>query len=119
MRNRRWYKRIVVSGNATLKFKKRGEIKSIQTLIANISLTGIGLYSYSSIKVDTKVSVATNFISFKGRLKKDSIEGRVVSNRKIGYTHFLGIQFDEEITAQNQPSLFKRLKYPFKRFISK
>lgn len=113
MRNRRWYKRIVVSGNAILTFKNRGVTKSITTLIANISMRGIGLYSYSSIKVNTKVSITTNFISFRGRLKKDFIEGRVVSNKKIGYTHFLGIEFDEEISAEKQPSLFKRLKSPF------
>lgn len=62
------------------------------------------MYSYSSIKVDTRVSITTNFISFRGRLKKDFIEGRVVSNKKIGYTHFLGIEFDEEISAEKQPS---------------
>jgi len=110
MINRRRSKRIIISGSATLRFKKKGEIKSIETLIANISLRGIGLYSYSSIKVETRVSITTNFISLDGELKNDSIEGRVVSNRNIGDTHFLGIQFNEEINAQNQPSLFKHLQ---------
>jgi len=67
------------------------------------------LYSYSSIKVETSVSITINFISLDGGLKTDSIEGRVISNRKIGNTHFLGIQFDEEINAQNQSSLFKHI----------
>ncbi len=110
MMNRRRYKRIIISGSATLKLKKKGEIKSIRTLIANISLRGIGLYSYSSIKVETSVSITTNCIFLDGGLKTDSIEGRVVSNRKIGYSRFLGIEFDEEIDAQNQPSLFKHLQ---------
>jgi len=110
MINRRRHKRIIVSGSATLKFKKRGETQSVQTLIANISLQGIGLYSYSSIKVETDVSIIMHFISFDGGFKTDSIEGRVVSKRKIGKTHFLGIQFDEEINAQDQPSLFKHLQ---------
>lgn len=109
MINRRQYKRIIISGSATLEFKKKGEIQSIQTLIANISLRGIGLYSYSSIKVETSVSITINFISLDGGLKTDSVEGRVINNRKIGNTHFLGIQFDEEINAQNQPSLFKHI----------
>jgi len=93
-----------------LQFIKKGESQSIQTLIANISLQGIGLYSYSSIKVGTSVSITTLFIAVDGRLKTESIEGRVVSNRKIGKTHFLGIQLDREIDAQNQPSLFKHLQ---------
>jgi len=110
MINRRRHRRILISGSATIKFKKKGEIQSIQTLIANISLQGIGLYSYSSIKVGTSVSIAALFISLDGGLKTDFIEGQVVNNRKIGNTHFLGIQFDEEINVQNQPSLFKHLQ---------
>ena len=73
-------------------------------------MQGIGLYSYSSIKVGTSVSITTHFVSLDGRLKTDHIEGRIVSKRNIGKTHFWGIQFDEEINAQNQPSLFKHLK---------
>jgi c-di-GMP-binding flagellar brake protein YcgR len=107
MISKRQYKRIIISGSATLEFNN---IHSIQTLIANISLRGIGLYSYSSIKVETSVSITINFISSDGGLKTDSIEGRVINNRKIGNTHFLGIQFDEEINAQNQPLLFKHIQ---------
>ena len=88
MISRRQYKRIIISGSATLEFKN---IHSIQTLIANISLRGIGLYSYSSIKVETSVSITINFISSDGVLKTDSIEGRVINSRKIGNAHFLGI----------------------------
>jgi hypothetical protein len=106
MISKRQYKRIIISGSATLEFNN---IHSIQTLIANISLRGIGLYSYSSIKVETNVSITIIFISSDGVLKTDSIEGRVVSNRKIGKTHFLGVQFNEEINAQNQPLLFKQI----------
>jgi len=110
MINRRRYKRIIISGSATLEFEKKDEIQSIQTVIANISLRGIGLYSYSSIKVGTSVSITTNFISLDGGFKTDSIEGRVINNRKIGNTHFVGVQFNEEINAINQPSLFKHLQ---------
>ena len=110
MINRRLHKRIIISGSATLKCKKKGEIQSVETLIANISLQGIGLYSYSSIKAGTNVSVTTHFISVDGRLKTDSLEGQVVSNKKIGKNHFLGIRFDEEINAQDQPSLFRHLQ---------
>jgi hypothetical protein len=70
----------------------------------------MGLYSYSSIKAGTGVSITTHFISSDGGLKTDSIKGRVVSKRRIEKTHFLGIQFDEKINAKNQPSLFKHLK---------
>ncbi len=110
MINRRRHKRFILSGIVTLEFKKKGKTQSIQTVIANISLGGIGLYSYESIEVKTSVSITTNFISIDGGLKTDSIEGRVIRNRKIGNTYFMGIQFNEEINAKNQPSLFKYLQ---------
>jgi hypothetical protein len=107
---RRGHTRIVLSGTALLEFKKKGEIQSIQTLIANISLRGIGLYSYSSIKVETSVSITINFISLDGGIKTDCIEGRVMNIRKIGDTHLLGIQFNEEINAQKQLSLYPHMQ---------
>jgi c-di-GMP-binding flagellar brake protein YcgR len=110
MTNRRRHKRIIISGSAILEFKNKGEIQSIQALIANISLRGIGLCSYSSIKVEISVSITINFISLDSGIKTDSIEGRVINIRRIGGTHFIGIQFDEEINTQNQPSLFKHLQ---------
>lgn len=110
MRNKRQYKRVPISGLAALLFKEKGEIHSIQTVIANISLRGIGLYSYNSIKVKTCVSISINFIYADGELKTDSIEGCVIRKEKIDNTYFIGIQFNEEINAQNQPSLFKHLQ---------
>jgi c-di-GMP-binding flagellar brake protein YcgR len=110
MINRRRHTRISIAGSATLEFTKKGKIQSIQTMIANISLRGIGLYSYSSITVATRVSITTTFISLDGGLKTDSVQGRVISNRKIGDTHFIGIQFDEEINDKNQPALCKYVR---------
>jgi c-di-GMP-binding flagellar brake protein YcgR len=118
MNKRRRHKRIVISGSATLQFTKKGENQTIQTLIANISLQGIGLYSYSSIKVGTNVSITTLFVAPDGRLKTDSVEGRVVSSRKIGKTHFLGVQLDKEIDSRNQPSLFKHLQNNLATYVS-
>jgi len=121
MINRRRHKRIIISGGATLEFKKEGEIQSIQTLITNMSFRGIGLYSDSSIIIGTSVSITINFISLSGGVKTDSIKGRVITIRKIGDTHILGIRFNEEITAQNQPSLFKHLQntISFQQIISR
>lgn len=110
MLNRRRYTRVPISGLAALLFKEKGGIRTIQTVIANISLRGIGLYSYNSIKVKTSVSITVNFISADGALKTDSIEGCVIRKVKIENTYFLGIQLNEEINAKNQPSLFKHLQ---------
>ena len=79
---KRQYKRVPISGLAALVFEEEGEIHSIQTVIANISLRGIGLYSYNSIKVKTCVSITIDFISADGVLKTDSIEGCVICNKR-------------------------------------
>lgn len=79
-------------------------------MIANISLQGIGLYSYSTITDETSVSITVSFLSSDGGVKSDSLRGRVVSNRKIGKTHIVGIQFDEALNAENQPALFKHVR---------
>jgi c-di-GMP-binding flagellar brake protein YcgR len=115
MINKRRYTRVPISGLAALVLEEKGEIHSIQTVIANISLRGIGLYSYNSIKVKTSVSITINFISADGILKTNSIEGCVIRNKKIDNTYFIGIQFNEEINARNQPSLFKHLQNSFQQ----
>lgn len=109
MINRR-YKRILITGIATLKFEEKGKMRSIQTVIANISSGGIGLYSYNSIEVNKGVSITINFISGNGMLKTDSIEGRTICHKKIDNTYFVGLQFNEEIKAKNQPSLFEHIQ---------
>ena len=110
MINKRLHTRVPISGLAALVLEEEGEIHSIHTVIANISLRGIGVYSYNSIKVKTSVSITINFISADGVLKTDSIEGCVIRKVKIDNTYFLGIQLNEEINAQNQASLFKHLQ---------
>jgi hypothetical protein len=110
MRNKRRHKRVLISGIATLEFEEKGVIQLIQAVIANISLKGIGLYSYDSIKVKTRVSITINFISINGEIKTNSVEGRVIFKKKIGKTYFIGIKFSEEINAEEQPSLFDHIK---------
>lgn len=85
-------------------------MRSIQTVIANISLGGIGLYSYNSMEINKCVSITVNFISGDGMLKTDSIEGCIICGKKIDNTYFVGIQFNEEISAKHQPSLFRHVQ---------
>ncbi len=62
MENRRLHKRVLITGIATLEFEEK--IYSIvQSSIANISLKGIGLYSYNSVKEKTPLLITINFIS--------------------------------------------------------
>jgi hypothetical protein len=110
MISKRRYKRVPISGIATLVFEKKGQIYSIETVIANIALRGIGLYSYNSIEAKTGVSITIDFISKYSTLKTDPIEGCVICNKQIDNTYFIGIQFNEEINVKNQPSLFEQIQ---------
>lgn len=81
----------------------------MQAMTCSISLGGIGLYSDDSIEDDTNVSITINFLSADG-IRTDSIEGCVKYNKKIGDIYFMGIQFDEEVSPINQPSLYERIQ---------
>lgn len=107
MINKRRNTRIPISGIANIEFKDQGKIHSIQTVIANISLRGIGVYAYNSMKIKTDVSITINFVFSDGSLKTDSLTGHVISNKKIDNTYFMGIEFDEEIDPENQPFLLE------------
>lgn len=109
MVDRRWHKRVSITGIAILKFEKRGDIQSIQAVPSNISLEGIGLYADVPIEIDTNISITINFISADG-LKADSIEGRLVHYKDIGNIYFIGIQFNEEINPANHPSLYEHIQ---------
>ena len=97
--------RIPISGIANITLKEHGKIYSIQTVIANISLRGMGVYAYNAMKTKTDVSITINFLFSDGSLKTDSLTGHIMNNKKIDNTFFIGIQFDEEIDPKNQPFL--------------
>jgi PilZ domain len=105
MINKRRNTRIPLSGIANITLTEHGKIHSIQTVIANISLRGIGVYAYHAMRIKTDVSITINFLFSDGSLKTDSLTGHVMNNKKIDNTYFIGIQFDEEIDPQNQPFL--------------
>jgi len=107
--DRCWHKRVSLTGSGILKFEKNGNIQSIQTILCNISLGGIGLYADVPIEIDTNVSITINFMS-AGGIKTDSVEGCVVYYKDMGNIYFMGIQFNEEINPENQPSLYEHIQ---------
>lgn len=107
MINKRRNTRIPISGIAYIQFKDKEKVHSIQTVIGNVSLRGMGVYAYTSMKIKTDVSITINFLFSDGSLKTDSLTGHVISNKKIDNTYFISIQFYEEIDPENQPFLSK------------
>ncbi len=110
MTNKRKHLRVPIFGTATLKFEDKSTIQTMQTLPANISLGGIGLYSNNSIEIGTDVLISINFISAYGEARTASIKGRVIYHNKIGDIYFFGIRFNEEINFKNEPSLYEHMQ---------
>jgi hypothetical protein len=74
-----------------------------------VSLGGIGLYCNEPIEIDTNVSIAVSCMSVDG-IKTDSIEGCAIYNKNIANMYFMGIQFNEEIDSEKQPSLYEHIQ---------
>lgn len=101
--NRR-HQRYPISATADIRIKDENN-SSIDTLVANISKSGLGLYSYVSIPDGTPVSIELSFIGIKG-LEKDTIEGNIIHSSKLGSLYYGGVLFDEGINAAAQPLLY-------------
>ena len=109
MTNQRRHERFAITGIAGLEFEDKGEMKTMQATLSTISSIGIGLYANSPIKTNKNVSLTINFISESG-IKNNSIQGRVIYNRDLGHSYFIGIEFNEDINSKNQPLLYAHLQ---------
>jgi hypothetical protein len=82
-----------------------------KTTIANISLTGLGLYSAASIGKGKRVTATISFVDRNGKIRKDSTSGKVDWQRKFADLYLIGILFDEELSIVNQPRLIEHLSW--------
>jgi c-di-GMP-binding flagellar brake protein YcgR len=110
MINKRRHKRVPLAASATIMYEFEGATERIEVMIADISLSGIGAYSDKRIKDGSRLSIEVIFISTGGLMKTVSMRGESVYAREIGGKYFIGIQFDEEINAVQQPSLHDHLQ---------
>ena len=94
------------------KIKLPEDITIVDAEIANVSLTGVGLYSPEPIANDREVKIEISFFDITGGILTTAMEGKTVWHSKLGNSYLMGIRFNEEITGINQPSLFKRIVIP-------
>ena len=92
---------------ALVKNKNDRDALPVETLVANISRSGLGLYSYTNMEKGISVSIEITFISLKGYKQKDTVEGEIVWLSKLGRLYFIGIVFDEELNLSKQPVLYE------------
>jgi c-di-GMP-binding flagellar brake protein YcgR len=68
MRERRRHKRIPIAASTTLTYKNRENNPQVEAMVANISISGIGLYSDKHIEKNADVALAITFVSHDGTL---------------------------------------------------
>ena len=106
--SRKW-QRYQFFGSATITVPKEKEV--VEATIANISLSGIGLYSLKSIGKGKKVSIKISFVDKSGKMQEDSIWGKVDWQKKFQNMYLTGIIFDEEPNGVKQPRLVEHLTW--------
>ncbi|HEB75235.1 MAG TPA: PilZ domain-containing protein [Nitrospirae bacterium] len=106
-RNLRRHHRYPILATAHVSPREGGDVQPIETMVASISQSGLGVYSYSPLKTGTRVRIEITFISVKGVKEKDTTEGRVVWLSGMGRLYFIGIAFDEELSPAKQPRLYE------------
>ena len=87
------------------------EEKIVKTTIANISLTGLGVYSSKAIGKGRRVMVTISFVDKNGKIRKDSAAGKVDWQRKFADLYLIGIIFDEDLNMVNQPRVIEHLSW--------
>lgn len=103
---RKWY-RYQFFGSATITIAK--ENKTIDATVANISFSGVGLYSNTPVGKGKRVKIKISFIDRAGKVREDTTHGKVDWQSKFRNTYLIGIIFDEELNILNQPMLLDHL----------
>jgi hypothetical protein len=103
---RKWY-RYQFFGNATVTVPKEKIV--VDATIANISFSGIGLYSPTPIGKGKKVRIKITFIDRAGKICEDITTGKIDWQSKFKNTYLVGILFDEELNILSQPMLLEHL----------
>ncbi|RMG74615.1 MAG: PilZ domain-containing protein [Nitrospirae bacterium] len=79
----------------------------ITTMVDNISLYGIGLYSFVPLKKGEPVSLNIKFVERGGGENSDRVEGEVAWSIKQDDIYFVGVAFTRELSPVNQPRLYE------------
>jgi hypothetical protein len=104
--SRKWY-RYQFFGNAKVILLKENIV--IDSTVANISFSGIGLYSSKPIGKGKKVKIRITFIDRNGKTQEDVALGKTDWQKKFNNTYLTGIIFDEELNILNQSKIMDHI----------
>jgi HD-GYP domain-containing protein (c-di-GMP phosphodiesterase class II) len=114
LRKKRRHKRVALTGTAALKPEGRQDVQSVQTTIAEISLSGMGVYAHNLIEEGAALSIDICFVSPEGSMTTVSVTGNSRYVRQIGNIYYVGIHFTEEINPAKHPLLYNCLQGIFR-----
>jgi c-di-GMP-binding flagellar brake protein YcgR len=109
MHKRRRHKRVPISASVGIAYEDREKGGTFRAMAADISLSGIGLYSDSPLEPETEVSLTVNFISRDGGISSATLKGNIIYVKDIGDMHFMGVEFNEELNKAAQPLLYEHI----------
>jgi hypothetical protein len=109
LRDTRNWNRYQFFGVAAVSAQKEDTIH--KTTIANISLSGLGVYSAKPIGKGRKVAITISFVDRNGKKREDLAAGQVDWQRKFSDMYLIGILFDEELNMLNQPRVLEHLSW--------
>ena len=102
--------RVPLAASARLSYSSDAGPRAIESTVASISLSGIGLYADCMLSINTAVSIKINFISSDGLMKTDVVEGSIVNANELQELCYLCVVFNEDINPQKQPFLYVHLQ---------
>ncbi len=106
--NDRTHNRYPLFARAQIVVKNETNPVEIKTEVSSIAVSGLGVYSAEPIELGSEVSINIEFLSGKGEMMNDTIEGKVVWVSITDDIYFLGIFFDEDLNKDKQPNLYRR-----------
>jgi hypothetical protein len=105
---RKWY-RYQFFGSANVRIPKEKQV--IDANIANISFSGIGLYSSNPIGKGKAVKIKISFVDKHGKVQAEIATGKVDWQSKFKSMYLTGIFFDNELSVTTQPMLIEHLTW--------
>ncbi|MDC4203493.1 MAG: PilZ domain-containing protein [Candidatus Manganitrophus sp.] len=103
--DKRKHPRLPVVSKATL----LSELPFVKVMITNMSLSGLLFHSRKWLDFGKTVA-----LQIEGRFRKESfrevVTGKIVAVNRGGVGYSYGVQFDEVLTLENQPSLYRYLQ---------
>lgn len=113
MIEKRHYRRSPMTG--WVEILEEGKSETLYGYVSNISPHGIGLYARKVLPLGTAVTLSVHFFGREGFETVKGLSGVVTWCFEQGMISTFGVRFEEPVTEEKYPALFKFLEDAIKR----